>query len=357
MTVFAKNTPNLTQSDSPARRRTVLIPARRFPSPAVLFAPDFLVGGQAVVEGVMMRNGAGCALALRLPDGSIAARRMPWFSLTRLPLLKKPFLRGFPLLMETLVNGIRALNISAEAATREGQRPLTKGQLALTVLLALAVAIGLFIVAPHLLSLLMLGLRLGGDVEGFTFHLWDGFFKCCVFLAYIKIISLTPEIRRVFQYHGAEHKSIHAWEAGGGITTAGAETMSRLHPRCGTTFLLFVICLSILLHALLVPLFLHFYMPQGAVVKHCATLLLKLLLVAPISAVAYELIRYAARLPDGLQAAVLRAPGLALQKFTTYEPDREQVDVALVALREALGPEEGSNIATVPYTKEIETHM
>jgi uncharacterized protein YqhQ len=307
------------------------------------------------MEGVMMRNGAEYALAVRLPDGGITVRRMPWFSLTLFPPLKKPFLRGFPLLLETLVNGIRALNASAEAAARDGQRLLTKSQITLTVLLALALAIGLFIITPHLLSLLMLALGLGGDVEGFTFHLWDGFFKCCVFLAYVWLISLTPEIRRVFQYHGAEHKSIHAWETGGEITAARAETMSRLHPRCGTTFLLFVICLSILLHALLIPLFLHIYAPRSPVALHCATLLLKLFLVAPISAVAYELMRYAARLPAGPWAAVLCAPGLALQKFTTCEPDREQVDVALVALREVLGPEEGSNIRTVPYTKQIKT--
>lgn len=308
------------------------------------------------MEGVMMRNGAEYALALRLPDGSITVRRAPWFSLTRHPLLKKPFLRGFPLLVETLVNGVRALDLSVEAATQDGQRPPAKSQIALTVLLALAMAICLFIIAPHLLSLLMFALHLGGDVEGFTFHLWDGFFKCCVFLAYIKLISLTPEIRRVFQYHGAEHKSIHAWETGGEITPARTETMSRLHPRCGTTFLLLVICLSIVLHALLVPLFLHFYTPQSPAAKHCATLLLKFFLIVPISAVAYELMRHTARLPDGLQAALLRAPGLALQKLTTYEPDREQIDVALVALREALGPDEGTNIRTPPYTKQIETH-
>ncbi|MDR2573725.1 MAG: DUF1385 domain-containing protein [Desulfovibrio sp.] len=307
------------------------------------------------MEGVMMRKGANYALALRLPDGSITVRRMPWFFLTRLPLLKKPFLRGFPLLVETLVNGIRALNISVEAVAGEEHNPVTKRQLVLTVILAFAMAIGLFVVGPHFLSLLMRGLRLGGDVEGLTFHLWDGFFKCCVFLAYIRLIALTPEIRRVFQYHGAEHKSIHAWEAGGEITAARAETMSRLHPRCGTTFLLFVICLSVVLHALLVPLFLYFHMPQSVAVKHGAVLLLKLLLVMPISAVAYELIRYAARLPDGPRAAILRAPGLALQKFTTCEPDRSQVDVALVALREALGPEEGSHIKTAPYKKELET--
>ncbi|MDR1776598.1 MAG: DUF1385 domain-containing protein [Desulfovibrio sp.] len=305
------------------------------------------------MEGVMMRNGTEYAIALRLPDGSISARRMPWFSLTRLPLLQKPFLRGFPLLLETLVNGIRALNISVEAGAQEQE--LTRRQIVLTVILAFILAVGLFVVAPHLLSLLMLHMRIGGDVEGVTFHLWDGFFKSCLFLGYIRLISLTPEIRRVFQYHGAEHKSIHAWEKGGEITSERAAAMSRLHPRCGTTFLLFVICLSILLHALLVPPFLHLYTPQSSVAKHCAVLAFKLLLVIPISALAYELIRYAARLPDGLQAAVLRAPGLALQRCTTCEPDREQLDVALVALKEALGPEDGAGIKTMPYTKRIET--
>ncbi|MDR3319668.1 MAG: DUF1385 domain-containing protein [Desulfovibrio sp.] len=316
---------------------------------------DSVIGGQAVMEGVMMRNGDEYALAVRLPDGSINVWRMPWFSLPRLPLLKKPFLRGFPLLMETFVNGIRALNISVEATVPDEGNSITKSQFALTFVLALVTAIGLFVVVPHLLSLLMPGFYIGGDVEGLTFHLWDGFFKCCIFLTYIKLISFTQEIRRVFQYHGAEHKSIHAWEAGGDITVARAETMSRLHPRCGTTFLLFVISLSIFLHALLVPLLLHFYTPQGTVAKHCATLIFKLLLIIPVSAIAYELIRYAARLPDGIQAAILCDPGLALQKFTTQEPDAKQVDVALVALKEAIGPVEGARIITVPYKKQIDT--
>lgn len=220
---------------------------------------------------------------------------------------------------------------------------------ALSLGLALAMAVGLFVVAPHLLSLVMLALGLGGDVEGLSFHLWDGFFKACVFVGYIWLISLVPDIRRVFQYHGAEHKTIHAFERGGVVEAASAAAMSRLHPRCGTTFLLFVVCISIVLQAVLVPLLLAVWTPQGAVAKHALTLAFKLALVAPISALAYELIRYAARLPDTLWAHALRAPGLALQRLTTHEPDQAQMEVAVVALAEALGRDTAAEIRTPPY--------
>ena len=159
-----------------------------------------------------------------------------------------------------------------------------------------------------------------------------------------------PDIRRVFQYHGAEHKTIHAFESGEEVNAANAARMSRLHPRCGTTFLLFVICISIILHAVLVPMLLALYTPQSAVAKHALTLFFKLLLMVPISALAYELIRYAARLREGFWATILRAPGLALQRLTTYEPDESQLEVAVVALREALGPDDGARVHTVAYT-------
>ena len=191
------------------------------------------VGGQAVLEGVMMRNGDAYALALRRPDGEIVARRMPWFSLTRHPWLKKPFVRGFPVLIETLANGIKALNRSAEHQAEGTEEELKGWHLVLTLLLSLAMAVGLFVVVPHLLSLLMQWLELGGGVEGLTFHLWDGLFKCLIFMGYIWAISFVPDIRRVFQYHGAEHKVIHAFEAGGDVDAATAARMSRLHPRCG----------------------------------------------------------------------------------------------------------------------------
>ncbi len=135
------------------------------------------VGGQAVMEGVMMRNGDTYGLAVRQADGEIIARRLPWFSLLRYSWLKKPFLRGFPILLETLVNGIKALNRSVEVVAQGQEEEISGWHLVVTMLAALLMAIGLFVVVPHLLSLGMLWLNLGGDVEGLTFHLWDGFFK------------------------------------------------------------------------------------------------------------------------------------------------------------------------------------
>lgn len=308
-----------------------------------------LVGGQAVMEGVMMRNGNVYALAVRHPDGGIAAERRPWFSLLRRPWLKKPFIRGFPILLETLVNGVKALNRSAEQAA-EGEAQELKGwHLLLTLALAVCMAVLLFVVAPHLMSVGMQWLGLGGDVDGLSFHLWDGLFKFLIFIGYILAISLLPDIRRVFQYHGAEHKVIHAYESGGEVTAVEAGRMSRLHTRCGTTFLLFVISISILLHAALVPLLLLGWTPQNAAAKHAAAIVFKLLLMVPISALAYELIHYAARRGDTLWGRMLRAPGLLLQTLTTYEPEREQLEVAVVALREALGPDAPDTVRPIDY--------
>ena len=318
--------------------------------PLRLLAPSCpTVGGQAVMEGVMMRNGDHYALAVRHADGTIAAERRPWFSLTRHPLLKKRFVRGFPILLETLVNGIKALNRSAEQATEGEEEKLEGWHLVLTMLLALGMAVVLFVVTPHLMSMGMQWLGLGGDVDGLSFHVWDGLFKCCIFVGYILIISLVPDIRRVFQYHGAEHKVIHAFERGGEVTAVEAGRMSRLHPRCGTTFLLFVIAISIVLHAVLVPAMLLVWTPQSAVAKHAATIFFKLLLMLPISALAYELIHFAAKMGDGFWGSLLRAPGLLLQTLTTYEPDRGQLEVAVVALHQALGSEAPDTVRPADY--------
>lgn len=256
------------------------------------------VGGQAVMEGVMMRYGDNYGLALRHPNGEIVVEYHPWFSLTKHAWLKQPYLRGFPTLLETLVNGIRALNRSAEVAGAEDGQELTPWHLAFTLILALLLAVLLFVVAPHLLSLGMKWLGLGGDVEGLSFHIWDGIFKFGIFLGYIFIISLVPDIRRVFRYHGAEHKVIHAYEAGEEVTPKTAQAYSRLHPRCGTTFLLFVLSLAIVLHAITVPVLFWYWTPSGVWSKHTLTLVFKLFLMIPISAIAYELIRYAARVGD-----------------------------------------------------------
>lgn len=308
------------------------------------------VGGQAVMEGVMMRNGDVYGLAVRQASGEICSQRLPWKTFLVRPWLRLPFIRGFPILLETLANGIHALNRSVALA--EGGNPSETGTwgMVFSLALALLVAVGLFVAAPHLLSLLMLSLNLGGDVEGFSFHLWDGFYKCAIFIGYIWLISFVPDIRRVFEYHGAEHKTIHAWESGRAVDSDHAFAMSRLHPRCGTTFLLFVITISIVLQAILLPLVLQLWTPENFIIKHLFSIGIKLLLVIPISAASYELIRFAARLPAGFWATMLQAPGLALQRLTTREPDREQLEVAVVALVEALGAEDAANVRPAAYS-------
>ena len=197
--------------------------------------------------------------------------------------------------------------------------------------------VGLFVVVPHLLSIIMNWIGLGGDVEGFSFHIWDGLFKFLIFIGYIVGIAFLPDIRRVFCYHGAEHKTIHAYESGDTVTPESAIRFSRLHPRCGTTFLLFVMSIAILLHTVLVPLLLLVWTPDSAVAKHLFTIVFKLLLMVPISALSYELIRYAARLGDGFWGRLLRAPGMFLQLLTTREPELDQVEVAVAALASAVG--------------------
>lgn len=308
------------------------------------------------MDGVMMRNGEVYGLAVRMNNGAIFGQRLPWRTYLASPWARLPFVRGFPVLLETLVNGIHALNRSVELAGEDN--PSSSGSLAMvfSVVLALLLALALFVVAPHLLSLIMLWLGLGADVEGLSFHLWDGFYKCAIFIGYIWAISLVPDIRKVFEYHGAEHKIIHAWETGEGVEAKSAFFMSRLHPRCGTTFLLFVITLSIVLQAFIVPLCLHIWSPANAVAKHVFSIAIKLALVAPISAIAYELIRYAANLPPGLFRNILQTPGLLLQRLTTREPSKAQIEVAIVALAEALDSEDSLDVHPADFVH-VETAL
>ena len=314
----------------------------------LLTADRPLVGGQAVMEGVMMRNGPSYGLAVR-QNGTICAERRGWYSFLPKSINSKPFIRGVPVLIETLVNGIKSLNRSAELQGEADDKPLEGWHLVLTLLVSFAFALGLFLLLPHALSWGMQQLHLGGDVSGVSFQLWDGFFKMLILIGYIWGIGRVPEIHRVFQYHGAEHKTIRAFETGLPVDVDLAARQIRMHPRCGTTLLLFVICISILIHAVFVPLLLYCYTPESAVLKHLMTIAFKILLVFPTASLAYEIIRFAGRMKDGWFATLLRAPGMALQLLTTEEPDRDQLAVAIVALREALGPDSGYEITTGDY--------
>ncbi|MDR2160785.1 MAG: DUF1385 domain-containing protein [Desulfovibrio sp.] len=305
------------------------------------------------MEGIMMRNGDRLSLAVRQAGSGIIAVSLPWSVLFRSSLARRRWIRGFPILLETMVNGIKALNLSAElAAEAEGEK-LRPWQIAVTLILAVGLALLLFVVTPHLLALLLGVFALAGGVEGLSFHLWDGLIKFAVFIGYIAAISRLPDIRRVFQYHGAEHKTIAAFEHGEDpVSAPAAAKYSRLHPRCGTTFLLFVLSLSIFLHALTLPALLLVWHPDSPFLKHGILLLLKLLLLIPISSLSYELLSYSARLANSPLGRILTAPGLLLQILTTREPDRDQLEVGLVALREALGDSSSVTFLTPAYTRQ-----
>ncbi len=308
------------------------------------------VGGQAVIEGIMMRNKSHYALAMRMPNNEIYVEHKKWYTFAKSDFSKKPFVRGFPMLVETMINGVKTLNRSAEISSMEEEKPLTKSQLFMTLLLALGMAIGLFIVLPHMLSFLMQKIGLSGTVESFSFQVWDGLFKFLIFFLYLFLIGLLPEVRRVFQFHGAEHKVIAAYESNSHIIDLGlARRQSRLHPRCGTTFMLFVLTLAIIMHTIVLPPVLYFYASESDLTTHIITLIVKILLIIPVSALAYELIRYAAKI-DGILGTILKAPGLFLQFFTTIEPKDEHLEVALVALKVALGKDCNRTIVTQPYT-------
>ncbi|WP_272701291.1 DUF1385 domain-containing protein [Desulfovibrio sp. Fe33] len=301
------------------------------------------VGGQAVIEGVMMRAKDKLAIAIRKADGEIVTDVRPWYTMVKHPLLKKPFLRGFPILIETMVNGIKALNYSAVQAADDGEEEggeLTTWHLVLTMVLALGAALGLFVVLPHFLSVGMEMLGLGGDVDSLSFHAWDGLIKMIIFIGYILAISYIPDIHRVFQYHGAEHKVIWTWEEGKELSPASSRFYSRLHPRCGTAFLLFVLAVSIMLYAVLVPWLLTFYSPEHFFVKHLYIVGMKLILMVPVSCVAYEMIKFAGKYNKNTLCRLMCWPGLMMQMLTTKEPDDSQLEVAIAALRCAVNAEE-----------------
>jgi uncharacterized protein YqhQ len=304
----------------------------------VLAAPQ-AVGGQAVMEGVMIRVQDRLAIAVRRPSGDIVVEERPWFSMARLDALKKPFLRGFPVLVETMVNGVKALNYSAQQALEEEGEELTPLALAGTLAAAIGLALGLFVVVPHLVSLALGAFGLAGGVDSLSFHAWDGFFKLAIFMAYVGGISFVPDIRRVFQYHGAEHKVVWAYEKGDELIPALTMHHSRLHPRCGTTFILFVLAASIVLYTVLVPALAAVWSPQNAVLEQAYFIGVKLALMIPISNIAYELIRFAGRFDKSVFSRLISMPGMAMQMLTTYEPDEKQVEVAISALNGAFADE------------------
>ncbi len=288
-----------------------------------------------------MRSLDRLSIAVREPSGNIFVECRKWITFLRYKWTKKPFIRGFFVLLETLVNGIKALNFSAQKAyAEEAGEEIKPWAMFLTIAASVGLALLLFVVLPHFLSEGMHLAELGGDVRELSFHVWDGLFKFALFLGYIYCISLLPDIKRVFQYHGAEHKAIHAYEQNEDLVPDNIRKYSRLHPRCGTAFLLFVLSVSILLFTVLVPVLLFFFEPQSFFLRHGYVLFIKFLLMVPISGAAYEVIKVAGKHGNKWWCRLLSLPGLLLQRLTTKEPDDSQIEVAVAALNGALQKED-----------------
>jgi len=306
------------------------------------------VGGQAVLEGVMMRSPSALAVAVRKANGEVAVKESPWNSISaRLPVLGLPFLRGSVVLLEALINGLDALSFSANQALEdEAEEEMGAWAIGLTIAASLALGMVLFMALPHYLSLLI-G-RLSGHpigVTSFVFHLLDGLIKLILFIGYIWLISRIKEIGRLFEYHGAEHKSIFTYEAGQELTVENARGHTTLHPRCGTAFIIIVLLISILLFTVVFPLL-------GASRKGWAIQLMyiaiKIGLMFPIAGMAYELNRYASRHMDRLLLRAAVAPGLWVQRLTTREPSDDQIEIALIALKKTLQLEEAQRAGGTP---------
>ncbi len=343
------------------------------------------VGGQAVLEGVMMRSPRCFAVAVRRKNGEIVIREQPWEAAWVNKLAKVPFVRGVVTMVESMHNGYSALTFSAEqmekdllaeesaakaehardasatseedqAAQREVDEvaPSVKARVeaieeaaAVTAdapaggtsgagtRLAMVVAIAFFIALPHLLALLA-GKFLGpgwGDTHNFRFHAMAGFFKLAVLLTYLSAIRRVPDIKRVFQYHGAEHKAIATYEAKEPLTVEYARQHSTRHARCGTTFLIVVVMVSVLVYAAVLPPLLG---DTTGVANFALSIAIKIMCLPLIAGLAYELQRFGARYTSNPIAKIFFAPGYWVQGITTIEPSDDQLEIALASLRVTL---------------------
>src|ERR687886_28905 len=290
------------------------------------------IGGQAVLEGVMMRGATNWSVAVRKPNGAIAQVQRPIESaMAKHRLLRLPIVRGVVALGESLAIGFRALAISANYAAQEeeaeGEEPsteLSRGALFFAFAIAIGFAVMLFKVTPALLTDWI-------GIDAGWFVVVEGLIRVTVFVVYLSVISLLPDLRRVFQYHAAEHKAINAYEAGEPLEPARVQRFSLIHPRCGTAFLLWVMVIAIFVFA---------FFGRPAWYWLIAT---RILLLPVIAGIAYELIRFAGKHTGNRILMTLLAPGLWLQRLTTREPTLDQLEVSIRALQQVLALEGGAS--------------
>jgi len=285
-------------------------------------------GGQAVIEGVMMMGPKEYAVAVRRPDGEIVVKKEPVDTIkNRFPILKWPIIRGFVNLIEMMVLGMKIITWSANQAGEE-EEELGLGAMIFAILLAVAVVIGLFLVLP-----VLVGTWLHPYIGDFGRSAAEGILRITGFVLYILLIRRMPDILRVFQYHGAEHKTISTFEHGDVLTPEAAKKYSTLHRRCGTSFVMMVMILMIVIFTFV-----------GQTESSWMRILIKLVSMPLVAGITYEFTRWSASHYQFFLVRMVTAPGLWLQKLTTEEPDLSQLEVGITALKAAMTPED---LATV----------
>jgi uncharacterized protein YqhQ len=285
------------------------------------------IGGQAVIEGVMMKSAKYWTVAVRDTEGNIHIKKQRLKKPLRIT--KLPLIRGVITLFHAIVIGIQALEYSASKAVEEDEKPIGKLGMAATIGFSFLLGIVLFIVIP-LYAAKLLGMVMPAvDESSLLFNLVDGIVRVIIFFLYVILIGLWSEMRRVFQYHGAEHKVIHAYESENGLSVENARGFSTRHPRCGTSFLMIVMVISILVFSVI---------PQEWPFLY--KFLSRLVLIPLIAGVSYEMLKFSAKMKENPIVSAFTAPGLVLQGLTTREPDDSQIQVAIKALEAAL-PKDG----------------
>jgi uncharacterized protein YqhQ len=300
------------------------------------------IGGQAVIEGVMMRSSKRVSTAVRKQSGEIVVRNEDYIPLSkRYKLLGIPILRGIISFVEMLVIGIKSLNFSADVAVEEIEEKEGKNKqkrksqssrglmLGLAVVMALALGILIFFFLPLFFSSLLKIKR-----DALAFNLVAGGIRVAMFLIYVWAISRFRDFKRIFEYHGAEHKSIYAYEAGDELTSENVKKFSTKHPRCGTSFILIVAVFAILVYSISDTIYTLIAGTYPVLLKR---FLLHFTLLPLVAGGSYELLKLSGKTKDNRITRIFSAPGIWLQKITTQEPDESQLEVAIVALENALG--------------------
>ena len=300
--------------------------------------PPTAYGGQAVIEGVMIRGRRTIGLACRLPSGEIYRYREPLRSLLLRPrVARAPFVRGLIVLWESLSYGTRMLMKSADMQLEEGEGSMSSGSNAIVFAIALVAALAFFVGIPYFATQAAHQLI----ESSLLLNIAEGLLRMVLFLGYLFAISFMPDIRRVFMYHGAEHMTIHAFEHGDELVRAKIEPYPTAHPRCGTAFLLFVVVVSIALFA---------FVPRTNIF---VDLLARLALIVPVASISYEVLRFGAAHETNPLMRLFVTPGLLLQGITTRRPEPEMIDVAVASLQEALAGDAES--ATSPAAAASQT--